>query len=88
VEAIAVSRQCEQRGSEAGVHFLLGSLGADGDAAEQSGAAEHYRRALALGEELDDRPLQARCHQALGQLLGDDSHLAAAATLSREIGLV
>jgi tetratricopeptide (TPR) repeat protein len=85
--AIAFARHGAQRSTEAGIHCLLGSLGADGDAAERTGAVEHYRRALTISAELDQPLLQARCHLGLGRLLHDDGHLATATALFGEMGM-
>ena len=38
------------------------------DPPEIEPAADHYRQALALAEELGMRPLQAHCHHSLGTL--------------------
>ena len=87
IQALALARQSEQRGSEAGVLFLLGNLAAQGDAAARGEAAQYYRQALAIAQELDARPLQARCQLGLGTLLQDEAHLAAGAALFREMGM-
>ena len=55
---------------------------------------DHYRRAMALADELAMRPLVAHCHLGLGKLYrrtgnqakGED-HLATATTMYREMGM-
>jgi class 3 adenylate cyclase/tetratricopeptide (TPR) repeat protein len=81
-EAAALARRaidlavthCE-RGHEAWAWHTLAQAGA---------AADHYRRAMALAEALEMRPLVAHCHLGLGRLQGAPEHLAAAAALFRE----
>ena len=65
-------------------------IGGGGSAAEQ-----HDREALALAEELDMRPLVARCHLALGSLgpqrgapRARQHHIATASTMFRELGML
>jgi tetratricopeptide (TPR) repeat protein len=71
-EAIDLARQaleyaCEhkERGHQAHTLRLLGAIAAQREPPESALAEAHYRRALALTEELGMRPLQAHCH--LGQ---------------------
>ena len=85
-QALALARQSEQRATEAGVLFLLGNLAAEDDAAALA-AADYYRQAMTIAQELDARSLQARCHLGLGMLLQDETHLAAGTALFREMGL-
>ena len=50
--------------------------------AQAEPAADHYRRAMTLAEELEMRPLVAHCHLGLGRLQGPPEHLTAAAELT------
>jgi uncharacterized protein HemY len=51
-------------------------------------AANHYRQALALAEELGMRPLQAHCHRGLGTLYARQGQWQQAhAALAAAIGL-
>jgi tetratricopeptide (TPR) repeat protein len=74
-EAIDLARQaieyaCEhkERGRQAHTLRLLGAIAAQREPPESALAEAHYRRALALTEELGMRPLQAHCHLGLGTL--------------------
>jgi len=95
-EALAVSRQISARGSEAATYMLLAEVAAlrshedDNDVAER-----HLRSALILAEELEMRPLVARCHQRLAWLCernGDEAqrqyHSAIARSLSEDMRIV
>jgi DNA-binding SARP family transcriptional activator len=86
-EALTLARQTEQRGTEGAVLFLLGSLAAEGDAAERAAAVQYLRQALEIGEELEMRLLQARCHLGLGKLLEDERHLATGIAMFSEMGV-
>ncbi|HSF03975.1 MAG TPA: hypothetical protein VLA62_13265, partial [Solirubrobacterales bacterium] len=84
-EAAALARRAvdlavthRERGHEAWAWHTL---------ARAEAAADHYRRALTLAEELEMRPLVAHCHLGLGRLQGAPAHLATAAELFRETGL-
>jgi tetratricopeptide (TPR) repeat protein len=65
LQALELSRRRRARGEEAWTLHTLAEVahldGEDGDAATQ-----YYRDALVLAEELEMRPLQARCHFGLG----------------------
>ncbi len=56
------------RGTQARASHLLGEISARRDPPEAAGADDHYRRALALADELGMRPLVAHCQLCLGQL--------------------
>jgi tetratricopeptide (TPR) repeat protein len=56
------------RGSQARAWRLLGEIAARRDPPEVASAEEHYRRTLALAEELGMRPLVAHCRLGLGRL--------------------
>ena len=93
-EGLALARQSEQRSSEASMLWLLGTLAAERDAKEADVAVEHYRGALAIAEELEMRPLRARCHEGLGVLYDRagrraeaERHLTTAAAMLREMGI-
>jgi class 3 adenylate cyclase/tetratricopeptide (TPR) repeat protein len=66
--ALDLSRAHKERGHEAWALRLLGEIAAHQDPPEIEPAADHYRQALALAEELGMRPLQAHCHLGLGTL--------------------
>ena len=57
-----------ERGDQLGVVRLLGEVARHRNPPEVEPAADHYRQALALAEELGMRPLQAHCHRSLGML--------------------
>lgn len=86
-EGLALARRSGQRSSEASMLRFLGSLAAEGGGAERDAAIAYYRQALAIAEELELRPLQARCHEELGKVLGDRTHRDTAAAMLREMGL-
>jgi tetratricopeptide (TPR) repeat protein len=84
-EAAALARRAvdlavthHERGHEAWAWHTL---------AQAEAAADHYRRAMSLAEELEMRPLVGHCHLGLGRLQGGPEHLAAAAALFRESGM-
>jgi DNA-binding NtrC family response regulator/tetratricopeptide (TPR) repeat protein len=88
-------RDCErfgERGHEAYALRLLGDVAAR-DTPDVL-AEDSYRRALAVAETLDMRPLTARCHLSLGRWAGERArpaiaaeHLSAAATLFGQLGM-
>jgi tetratricopeptide (TPR) repeat protein len=66
--ALALTREHQERGTQAYALRLLGEIAAH-RAPPQVGLAEsHYHQALALAEALGMRPLQAHCHHRLGRL--------------------
>jgi tetratricopeptide (TPR) repeat protein len=67
-QALALTRQYQQRGNQAWALWLLGESTARQASPEGEPAAGHYRQALTLAEELGMRPLQAHCHRGLGTL--------------------
>jgi tetratricopeptide (TPR) repeat protein len=67
-QALEIAREHKERGWEAYALRLLGDIAGQRDLPEVQAAEEHYRRALALAEELGMRPLQAHCHLGLGTL--------------------
>jgi tetratricopeptide (TPR) repeat protein len=93
--ALAMSRQRLERGMEARILHLLGTIDAprsvDGNGSE---AEHHYASAMAIALELGLRPLVAHCHLGLGQLYryrgkrqGVLEHLTTATTMYRDMGM-
>jgi class 3 adenylate cyclase/tetratricopeptide (TPR) repeat protein len=68
LQALELSREHKERGHEAYAHRLLGEITADGDRPHVETAADHYRHALAIAEQLGMRPLQGHCRFGLGNL--------------------
>jgi tetratricopeptide (TPR) repeat protein len=66
--ALGLARQHKERGHEAYALRLLGEIATHEDPLDIGKAEDHYRRALALAEELGMRPLIAHCHVGLGKL--------------------
>jgi tetratricopeptide (TPR) repeat protein len=66
--ALNLARAHKERGHEAWALRLLGEIATHQDPPEIEPAAQHYRQALALAEELGMRPLVAHCHLGLGTL--------------------
>jgi tetratricopeptide (TPR) repeat protein len=66
--ALALSRAHKERGHEAWALRLLGEIAAHQASSEIELAANYYRQALALADELGMCPLQAHCHRGLGTL--------------------
>src|SRR5262249_14671356 len=67
-QALDLARQYQLCGNQAWALWLLGESTARQASPEVEPAADHCRQALALGEELGMRPLQAHCHRGLGTL--------------------
>jgi tetratricopeptide (TPR) repeat protein len=70
LQALGLSRTHKERGHQAWALRLLGEIHAHHAPAEMEQAAEYYRQALTLAEELGMRPLQAHCRRGLGLLYG------------------
>ena len=66
--ALDLSRAHKERGHQAWALRLLDETAAHRDPPEVEQAEDHYRKALALAEELGMRPLQAHCYLGLGTL--------------------
>ena len=66
--ALALARAHQERGHEAYALRLLGAIAAQREPPVSGQAADYYRQALALADELGMRPLQAHCHRGLGTL--------------------
>jgi tetratricopeptide (TPR) repeat protein len=67
-QALTLARAYHQRGQQAYALLLLGDIAARREPPEGALGEHHYRKALALAEELGMRPLQAHCHRGLGTL--------------------
>ena len=92
-EALDMCRQRTRRDAEADALHLIGDLAARREPASEEAVA-HYRRALALADELGMRPIVAHCHLGLGKLyrrMGKrqeaHEHLSAATALYREMDM-
>jgi tetratricopeptide (TPR) repeat protein len=66
--ALTLARAHKERGHEAWALRLLGEIATHQAHPESAPAAQHYRQALALAQELGMRPLVAHCHLGLGTL--------------------
>ena len=66
--ALALARAHKERGYQAWALRLHGEIAAHQEPLESEPAAQHYRQALALADELGMRPLVAHCHLGLGTL--------------------
>jgi len=94
-EALTVSRKIGARGSEAATYALLAEVAVLRSPKNDDIVELHLGAALRLAEELEMRPLVARCHQRLAwlsQLKGDEAgqrrNSAIAQSLSEEMGIV
>ena len=91
--AVELSAKHHERANEALALKALADITVGDDAAGPHGAADLYRRSLALANELGMRPLVAHCHAGLGALQrrigrsGPDQHVAAAVAMYREMGM-
>jgi class 3 adenylate cyclase/tetratricopeptide (TPR) repeat protein len=93
--ALDLSRQRNERSTEARILYLVGEISAQSLGQDERGAAEHhYVTAVALAEELGMRPLVAHCHLGLGKLYRRTGkreqaheHLTTATTMYREMGM-
>jgi len=91
---VMLARQRGERGHEAWALRLLGEIALHGDHPDVETAEGHYRKAMALAEELGMRPLQAHCHFGLSKLyrrtghgVKAKEHLTTAATMYREMDM-
>jgi tetratricopeptide (TPR) repeat protein len=78
--ALDFAREYEERGNEAWALRLLGEIASRRGPPHVETGEAHYRRGLALAEELGMRPLVAHCHLGLG-------HLTIATTMYREMDM-
>ena len=67
-EALALSRDQNQRGMEAWALLVLGEVASHRDPPDLGKAEDHYEQAMALANEFGMRPLVAHCHLGLGKL--------------------
>jgi tetratricopeptide (TPR) repeat protein len=67
-QALALTRERQQRGLQAYALRILGNIAAQREPLEHQQAEVYYCQALDLAEELSMRPLQAHCHCGLGTL--------------------
>ena len=87
-QALELARQYKERGTQAWALWLLGESTAHQASPEGQPAADHYRQALVLAEELGMRPLQAHCQRGLGMLYAATGRRAQArAVLSTALDL-
>ena len=66
--ALTFCRKHEERGHEAWALRLLGDIAAQRQPPVAEPAADYYRQAMSLADELSMRPLLAHCHLGLGTL--------------------
>jgi tetratricopeptide (TPR) repeat protein len=89
-----LARRLGHRGNEARTLYLLGNIHGYGPSPNPNQARDSYQQALTLAHELGMRPLQSRCHLAIGELAkmpGTQSEareqLTKAAEMFREMGM-
>jgi len=92
--ALELARTHGERGHEAAALRLLGDLALTHEPPLVGTAAEHYRSAIAIADELGLRPLLARTHLALGQLqrragraVDAEGNLTSAVMLFSDLGM-
>jgi hypothetical protein len=68
-EGLVLAKRYGERGIQAHLHRILGDIASATSNGDPSAALSQYRQALAIAEELSMRPLEARCHYAIGELL-------------------
>src|SRR5262249_31394468 len=87
-QALALTREHQERGDQAYVLRLLGDIAARREPPESGQAEAHCRPALVLADALGMRPLQAHCHLGLGMLyVKTDQRKQARTALSTTIEL-
>jgi class 3 adenylate cyclase/tetratricopeptide (TPR) repeat protein len=93
-EALALARRHGEQGNEAEALRVLGECSAAGASPDPTTGRQFLEQALALGEELEMRPLVAHCHLGLGKLYRCtgksselDEHLAAARAMYGDMGM-
>jgi len=89
-----VTHSQSRHGAAAHALHLLGDIATHPDRFDAKSGEAHYRKALALAEELGMRPLTAHCHLGLGKLYRRtyqrelaSEHLTAATTMYREMDM-
>ena len=92
--ALALTRQRGERGFEAWALRLLAEVASYRDPPDIQTTEDHYRRAMALADELGMRPLGAHCHLGLGKLYRRTAdratareHMTIAATMYRTMDM-
>jgi tetratricopeptide (TPR) repeat protein len=92
--ALRLARTLGERGHEAWILRLLGTILANRAAVDHNKADASYRTGLRLATSLGMRPLMAHCHLGLAKLyresdkqLQADEHFAAATTMYRDMGM-
>jgi tetratricopeptide (TPR) repeat protein len=93
-DALARAAARRERAHQVVALRVLGEIAASEEPPAFEEAEQRYREALVLAEELEMRPLQARCHlglgkvlQAVGRLDEARGELATAAAMLREMGM-
>ena len=91
-QAVRVSRERGDRGTQAHAFRLLGEIASHPTPPDVGMAEARYREAMALADDLGMRPLVAHCHLGLGKLYRRTSqrdqaqeHLTTAAPMYREM---
>lgn len=92
--ALALTRERGERGREAWALHLLGEIASRREPPDRAIAEGHYRRGMALAEEIGMRPLVARCHDGLGECYRREGkrqeaheHLSTAITMYRQMDM-
>jgi ATP/maltotriose-dependent transcriptional regulator MalT len=70
VRALELAEEQRERGHEAHAHCVLAESWAERDTPDLDRAEQHYRKGLAVAEQLGMRPLAGHCHWGLGRLAG------------------
>ena len=90
-DALELTRRLGARGNEAHALCLSGDIASAAGAEDAEG---YYRSGLALGDDLEMRPLVAHCHLGLGKLYARTGkraeardHLTTASTMYRDMGM-
>jgi class 3 adenylate cyclase/tetratricopeptide (TPR) repeat protein len=93
-QALELAREHRERGNEVYALRLLGVVAGERTPPDVAGGQASYTAAIRIAEELDMRPLLARCHLGLGRLarVGGDApgtakHLETATALFREMNM-
>jgi tetratricopeptide (TPR) repeat protein len=93
-QAVILTRERGERGHEAWALRLLGEIASHHGRLDVAAAEGHYEAALALGSELEMRPVVAHCHLGLGKLYrragkpqAAQEHLSTGTTMCREMDM-
>jgi tetratricopeptide (TPR) repeat protein len=87
-QALDLAQEQRERGHEAQALRLLAAIEVERNAPDLDRAAEGYRKALTLAEQLGMRPLQAHCRSGLSRLYrrrGDPTAAAGAMAIARDL---